>query len=104
MTELEKEIARFQAWEREKARYLLTDFGGQTYAYLLKPESADGEPSHRICANCCQSGHKSILQFLSHSAEGQDWFKCPRCRSDQAFGVRVPNKPNRIRVPGGLAL
>ena len=49
---LEKEVAQFKNWEAEKDRYKLTDFGGGTFAYALKPDKANGEPPHRICANC----------------------------------------------------
>ena len=35
--ELEKEVARFETWETEKQRYQLHDFGGRTFAYVLKP-------------------------------------------------------------------
>jgi hypothetical protein len=52
--ELEKEMARFETWEAEKKRYKLTDFGAGTFAYSLKPEEANGEPPHRICAACYQ--------------------------------------------------
>jgi hypothetical protein len=85
---LEKEMARFEAWEREKGRYKLTDFGGGTFAYLLKPEEANGEPPHRICATCYQKGQKSILQF-SHNVEGQDWFECHGCGTRLAFGTHI---------------
>jgi hypothetical protein len=50
--ELEKQIERFETWEAEKKRYKLTDYGGGTFAYALKPEEAQGEPEHRICAHC----------------------------------------------------
>jgi hypothetical protein len=88
VSELEKEVARFETWESEKKRYKLTDFGGETFAYLLRPEEANGEPSHRICATCYQKNEKSILQF-SHRSEGQDWFMCYGCGKRQAFGVYV---------------
>jgi hypothetical protein len=88
VSDLEKEIARFETWEREKKRYKLTDFGGGTFAYLLTPEEENAEPPHRICATCYQKGEKSILQF-SHRSEGQDWFKCHQCNKQYVFGVYV---------------
>lgn len=78
-------MAGFEKWEAEKQRYKLTDFGGGTFAYLLKPEAASGEPPHRICAHCYQRDEKSILQFV-HRSDGQDYYKCPKC-GDQVFGV-----------------
>jgi hypothetical protein len=84
---LEKEVARFETWNAEKQRYKLTDFGGGTFAYLLKPEMADGEPQHRICATCYQKSRKSILQF-AHRSYGQDFFECHECGGDpRAFGI-----------------
>lgn len=62
VSNLEKEVADFEAWDAEKQRYNLTDFGGGTFAYTLKPEAGEGEPAHSICAACYQKGHKSILQ------------------------------------------
>ncbi len=61
--ELEKKMAELEAWEAEKQRYALTDYGAGTFAYALKEEARKGEPPHRICAACYQNGHKSILQF-----------------------------------------
>jgi hypothetical protein len=49
---LQEKAARFETWKAEKKRYELTDFGAGTFAYLLKPEAANGEPTHRICARC----------------------------------------------------
>src|SRR2546430_498478 len=57
--QLEKEMARFETWEAEKKRYKLTDYGGGTFAYAMKTDEARGEPPHRICANCYESGHRS---------------------------------------------
>ena len=84
--DLEEKVARFEAWEAEKQRYKLTDFGAGTFAYLLKPEAANGEPSHRLCAHCYNDGHKSVLQFSARS-QGQDYFDCLRCKARQAFGA-----------------
>jgi hypothetical protein len=84
--ELEAALARFSAWAAEKNRYRLTDFGAGTFAYSLKPEEANGEPPHRICASCYQKDRKSILQF-SHTSEGQDYFICAECKKPQAFGI-----------------
>ena len=84
--DLEAEKAELETWNTEKKRYNLTDFGGSTFAYSLKPEEAKGEPLHRICATCYQQGKKSILQF-THRSQGQEWFKCHGCRNQIALGV-----------------
>jgi hypothetical protein len=91
--ELEKKVTGFEKWEAEKERYQLTDFGGGTFAYLLKPEKANGEPSHRICASCYQDDHKSILQF-PHQSEGQDYYRCPKCDKTQEFGIYRASSPS----------
>jgi hypothetical protein len=63
--ELETKVAEFEAWETEKKRYKLTDYGGGTFAYELKPEAAEGEPLHRVCPSCCyQKRHRSIFNSL----------------------------------------
>lgn len=86
--DLEKEVAGFAIWETEKKRYKLTDYGGGTFAYELKAEAAEGEPSHRICAACFQKGHKSILQFDFRTSKGQDRYKCPDCKTEFDQGHR----------------
>lgn len=79
--ELEKEVAAFEAWEAEKKRYQLTDYGGGRFAYALKPEEAGGEPPHRLCANCFNNGKKTILQF-AHDV----WYNCHSCGKRQQLG------------------
>lgn len=96
--DLEEKVARFETWEAEKQRYKLTDFGAGTFAYLLKPEAANGEPSHRLCAHCYNDGHKSVLQFL-HKGEGQDWYECLRCKTRQRFGVNRMSRLNEYGDP-----
>ena len=84
VSDLEKEVARFEEWAAEKKRYQLTDYGGATFAYALKPDAANGEPPHRLCAPCYQKGHKSILQFSNRGA-GQDYYECPSSRIGAAM-------------------
>ena len=52
---LEKEVAGFKAWEREKERYALKDASGRgEFAYVIKKSEQRGEPAHAICARCYQ--------------------------------------------------
>jgi hypothetical protein len=77
--ELEEQMARMKAWETEKQRYALTDFGTGAFAYLVKPEARGTEPLHCICVACYQQGKKSILQCtISHT--GTASFNCPSCK------------------------
>ena len=96
--DLEEKIARLEGWEAEKKRYQLTDFGGGTFAYLLKPEMAEGEPPHRICARCYEEGHRSILQFSHEDFVSRDHYSCFRCKTEFEFGVRhePPDELSRI--------
>ena len=50
--DLKERMAELEAWETENQRYELTDFGGDTFAYALKPGVEPGEPLHRLYAAC----------------------------------------------------
>jgi hypothetical protein len=88
--ELEAEKAKLQAWETEKQRYALKDFGGHTFAWELKPEAANGEPIHLLCPTCFEQGRKSILQF-EFRAYGQNKYMCVPCETTFTLGVRQPH-------------
>jgi hypothetical protein len=60
--DLEEEVARVKEWAKQKQRYALHKFPSGAFAYALKPESADTEPVHYICAQCLNKGKKTILQ------------------------------------------
>lgn len=86
---LKEEVAGLKAWDAEKERYKLTDYGGGTFAYELKEAEVNGEPPHRICANCYQNSHKSILQHKRNLHNQQTEHSCPACGSEFKFGVAV---------------
>lgn len=94
--DLEKQMADFKAWEAEKQRYQLIDFGGGTFAYVLKEEASGSEPPHRICAACYQKEQKSILQFLKRNVHGQEHYVCPACKNDFNFGARRETPRPRV--------
>jgi DNA-directed RNA polymerase subunit M/transcription elongation factor TFIIS len=83
---LEKEVAGFEAWDAEKNRYQLKDFGGGTFAYELKPAEARGEPMHRICPACYEQRHRSILQFGFRDQMGDEAYDCVVCKTRFRFG------------------
>jgi hypothetical protein len=85
-----EQLARFEKWETEEQRYQLKDFGGNTFAYELKPEAAQGEPPHIICPNCYQKRQKSILQGRGKDALQRDMYHCPSCENEFNLGTRVP--------------
>ena len=100
ISELEKKVARFEAWEAEKQRYELKDYGGGTFAYALKEAETKGEPSHRICAACYQKGHKSILHNKGGSYSGREKYFCPECNKDFMFGNYQPTTIGRTDYRG----
>ena len=90
--DLEQKLVSLEAWEAEKQRYKLTDFGGGTFAYALKPEMAAGEPPHRLCSACYQRGKKSILQSHGHDAFSREMLVCLECEAKFALGEkRIPS-------------
>lgn len=99
--QFEAKMAEIEAWKNEADRYQLTDYGGGTFAYSLKPGMERGEPSHRICAACYQKGHKSILQN-SGTYSGREKVHCPRCEQSFFLGHYQPSSTStRIRGPWG---
>lgn len=86
---LESRVADLEAWEREKDRYKLKDFGCSTFAYALKPGMENGEPFHRICANCYQQRRKSILQSHGHYS-GREKVTCDGCKAETYLGCEQP--------------
>lgn len=93
VNDLEKEMTRFETWESEKERYQLHEFGGGTFAYTLKEGMENGEPPHRLCANCFQKDHKSILQGHGQDAFSRDMYGCPACGETFNFGERRHRPP-----------
>lgn len=89
VSELEAKVAEFEAWEAQKKRYALKDFGGDTFAYELKATEANGEPFHSACPNCYQNRHISILQGRGEDAFKREMFVCHKCKADFHFGQKM---------------
>jgi hypothetical protein len=97
ISQLEKELARFENWEAEKQRYELADVGRGTFAYRLKPSMANGEPLHSICAYCFEDATKSILQPETKAIGGSQHLVCNRCDSDLVInGPRRDGSPPKV--------
>jgi hypothetical protein len=98
-SDLEKQLERFQAGENNWQRYILTDFGGGTFAYAPKIEQTRKQNSHRLCAKCFQEEHQSILQFQGRTIFGQEIYACTRCKTAFHLGrPRNPNPPSRAHI------
>lgn len=88
VADLEKEIANVKAWEAEKQRYELKALKPGVFAYTLKPSSANGEPSHWLCANCYNKGIKSILQNAG-DFYGVSTHNCHSCKTKILVNTNV---------------
>jgi hypothetical protein len=79
---LEAQVANFEAWDDEKARYEMnTPWTGAT-VYALKKSESRGEPPHWLCANCYQNRKKSILSVMGFAPGppyGEYFWLCPSC-------------------------
>lgn len=96
VSELKKEMARFETWETEKQRYELEEMPPGILAYRLKPGMENGEPAHKICANCYNRNVKSLLHSLG-SANGRTKWRCHTCGFDEHSGHLVSVAVNRRR-------
>jgi hypothetical protein len=93
--ELERELGRLKAWEADKERYQLQEFPPGVFVRTLKPAMANGEPIHRLCTQCYDSGKKSILQNLG-THHGQEHLKCHACGSTMKVGTYQQPPPARF--------
>ncbi|MGO3931097.1 hypothetical protein NP284_22630 [Rhodopseudomonas pseudopalustris] len=96
--DLTDQIASFNRWTIEKEDYIRKDFGGETFAMVLKTEASN--PTHRLCCQCFdQHSRKSVLQKQYNTIHAQEKFFCPACNTNFQFG---PWKPSpRVRVVSG---
>jgi hypothetical protein len=84
--QLEQEVARFETWEAEKQRYKLEQLPPGVFVYSLKPEMAQGEPQHQICAKCYQHGKKAFLHSGGRSANSRERLTCNECGTTAYVG------------------
>jgi hypothetical protein len=79
--DLEAEVASLKSWEADKARYELAELAPGIVVLAIKETMRNGEPFHRICANCASNGKKSYLQQHIRGAS-VDRYKCNSCGED----------------------
>ena len=75
--ELEGEAKRTELWEKDKARYELTDRGGDKIYQLRKDSRHENEPTHFLCPTCYESDIKSVLQLCPITDSPDS--RCLRC-------------------------
>lgn len=95
VADLEKQIVQMEEWETEKEKYSLTEIAPSVFAYARKEPVATGEPSHKICTNCYQSGKKSILQHENTGA--CKMLHCHACRSSLIISGRQPSPSGPLK-------
>jgi hypothetical protein len=59
---LQSKLNEADSWKAESQRYQLTEVAAGILLYVLKPDAANGEPTHYLCPNCFGTKQKSILQ------------------------------------------
>lgn len=93
---LKARVAELEAWEAEKQRYKLEELPPGVFVYALKPETAAGEPIHRICQTCYQRDKKSILQ-ADEPGCGQQVLTCHECGTKLTTGYfKAPVSSNGL--------
>jgi hypothetical protein len=78
IVELKRRANVNSVWESEKQRYVLTQSLQGPVTYDLRPELANGEIQHRLCATCFGAERKTILQTIAKHSGGE-LVKCPVC-------------------------
>jgi hypothetical protein len=97
---LKEQLARYEAWEAEKARYRLERLEPGVFVYTLKPDMAAGEPAHHICQTCFQRGKKAILHSDEHR-NGVHHLSCTECGTKLQVGNWNPPRINYGDQGGG---
>ena len=98
--QLEKQIADFEDWGREKERYQLNAVDSGAFAYTYKPGMENGEPPIWLCQTCFEKRHRSPLQFraqdrgtgASSGRGSQSRWGCNLCKAEVVVHYR--RKPN----------
>lgn len=82
ISDLKQQIVSLKDWSAEKERYELKRYYPGSFAFALKPEVANGEPPHRLCAHCYEQGKKVLLQARNEYNSGTVGHRCPLCKND----------------------
>lgn len=91
VSDLKAEVERLKAWDGEKQRYQLKRFHPGSFAYVMKPEMAAGDPPHSICAHCYQQTKKSLLQDTGRRYNRYRTHHCASCRNEVNLGQEMPD-------------
>ncbi len=88
---LEDEMKELDRFEKQMARYALSQTDGGAIVYALKPECAEGEPMHYLCPACLDRRQRPILQPVGK------FLHCTHCGAKYA----AEKGASKIAVSGG---
>lgn len=83
--DLKKQVVQFEDWEREKQRYEMETLPPGIHMYRLKAGMENGEPPHKICADCYNNRKKSLLHVKSQFKGVTHW-QCNSCVFSEKSG------------------
>ncbi|SNB46261.1 hypothetical protein [Geobacter sp. DSM 9736] len=81
ISELEKEITEIMNWKQETERYALAEIGKGVFAFVVKTDRQNGEPSHKLCTACFEKRQKGYLNLSCKDGRGT-FYKCNVCGSE----------------------
>src|SRR5439155_18917083 len=58
---LKAQLAAYDKWEQESARYSFRKVGDASFVYALDPAQASNQAPHWLCPNCYKDRKKSVL-------------------------------------------
>ncbi len=90
---LETQLRNIGDWDTEKQRYVLTRSEMGAFTYDLRPELANGEVAHRLCATCFGNDKKSILHVIANHSNGEI-VQCKNCDSKFVLKDFKPTQSN----------
>jgi hypothetical protein len=93
--ELKAQIAQFEDWEKEKARYELKPMDTGVRVYALKKVEEATEAPHEACPKCFKERKVQVLNPIGHQLwnKPDGWFRknqCPSCKTEYVYGFIQP--------------
>jgi len=100
ISDLEKEITDLKDWNNEAKRYALTEICPGVVNFTIKKGHENGEPFHRLCANCFSKKQKGYLQQVDFNGHGTH-YKCGSCDKGVLDYSHTKEYPSPPRSSGG---
>lgn len=91
--ELQQVVEHSANWEADSVRYQLMEIAKGVFVYELGDEHKENQSTPKLCANCFEDRHKSILQ-----RKGQDYggthYTCHSCKAEIYDHSDTANPPS----------